>query len=465
MAFCIINRGGIAGAFNKMHSQYNGDLNNLMYNYYGYASSAATNAPPNLKGGLVLCSFNNSKDRGAQVYVSSEYRKFYYRRYDINGWKDGWQQLNLDYVPVNKAGDSVTGNLVFSDKNIGIQRVGRSSNYITGRDKALVRTTSVVAKNYSPIMSIKTTNGSWEVGSYDNSGTLDDLLFTYCTDTNYSSGTNSVKQIRFQEDGTIAGNLNGVAYRAINDNSGNNIVDTYVKKSGDTMTGNLLINSKFVQPISTNLQNDVVPKESTAGNAGYHIYIKNKTGSGNYQMGRITPAIYANGDQGVQFRTWRSVSGSTKYNELLLLVDTSGNPVVKVTNKKSWRDAIGINDESISYNKMTFYTGFGAWDTSGIHMPAAYKYGRVVHLFGSVRVASEISSDNSTTWTKVLQLPEGYRPARRDQYITYSSVDNARCVIRILDNGDMYVEWDWNGSASKIPVGRFFYINCTFISS
>jgi hypothetical protein len=44
---------------------------------------------------------------------------------------------------------------------------------------------------YSPFASLKTNNGSWEIGTYNNSNYTDDLIFTYITDSNYNSNTNS----------------------------------------------------------------------------------------------------------------------------------------------------------------------------------------------------------------------------------------------------------------------------------
>jgi len=51
---------------------------------------------------------------------------------------------------------------------------------------------------YSPCISIKTTNGSWEIGAYDYSSEVNKLFFTYITDTNYNSNNNTATaQIRF----------------------------------------------------------------------------------------------------------------------------------------------------------------------------------------------------------------------------------------------------------------------------
>lgn len=65
---------------------------------------------------------------------------------------------------------------------------GVSSSWVKGRVNALIRQTTI--NGYSPIWSIKTTNGSWDVGAYDNSGSYDSLLFNYITDTDYNNSNN-----------------------------------------------------------------------------------------------------------------------------------------------------------------------------------------------------------------------------------------------------------------------------------
>lgn len=93
-----------------------------------------------------------------------------------------------------------------------ISKAGTSSNWIAGRDKALVRLNSYNA--YSAITSMKTTNGSWDMGVYTN----DYMYFTYTPDTNYNSGTNSgYVQVQISKAGnlSIAGDYqqNGISGR------------------------------------------------------------------------------------------------------------------------------------------------------------------------------------------------------------------------------------------------------------
>lgn len=76
-----------------------------------------------------------------------------------------------------------TGITLFDQKQL--QRTGYSRSWYNGRDGALIRQTSYTG--YNPILSCKTTNGSWELGPYTNNY----LHFVYSSDTGYNSGTNT----------------------------------------------------------------------------------------------------------------------------------------------------------------------------------------------------------------------------------------------------------------------------------
>ena len=127
------------------------------------------------------------------------------------GAKPAWRTA-LDVVC--RSGDTMTGSLIFNNDNIGISRVGRSVSWHKGRDSALIKTSTI--NSYGALASIKTTNGSWDIGAYNNGSYTDDLLFTYVTDTQYNgSSAVSTAQIKFLENGHIVGGLDGTATQAV----------------------------------------------------------------------------------------------------------------------------------------------------------------------------------------------------------------------------------------------------------
>ena len=94
-------------------------------------------------------------------------------------------------------------NFVFNDAEIGIRRAGRSVAWVNGRNSAIVRETS--SSGYHACISIKTTNGSWDIGAYDNSSYTDKLIFSYATDANYNSGNNTSSAYTITTGGYFSG--------------------------------------------------------------------------------------------------------------------------------------------------------------------------------------------------------------------------------------------------------------------
>lgn len=87
----------------------------------------------------------------------------------------------LDGRYVNASGDTMTGQL---------QKASTAMSWVNGRNGALIRNTTATftANNYNPIVSVKSINGTWDIGTYT---TNNSLYFTYITDANFNAGTNS----------------------------------------------------------------------------------------------------------------------------------------------------------------------------------------------------------------------------------------------------------------------------------
>lgn len=81
-----------------------------------------------------------------------------------------------------------------------ISMPGKSTSWYNGRDAVLIKTNSGGANAYCPLFSIKSANGSWDVGTYTNNA----LHFSYITDTDYNNKNNKQKaDITFDIDGRI----------------------------------------------------------------------------------------------------------------------------------------------------------------------------------------------------------------------------------------------------------------------
>ena len=66
------------------------------------------------------------------------------------------------------------------------------TNWVSGRDTAALTASKTKSGAYIPILSQKTTNGSFELGHYNNTNYHNQWQFVYATDTNYNAGTNTV---------------------------------------------------------------------------------------------------------------------------------------------------------------------------------------------------------------------------------------------------------------------------------
>lgn len=106
-----------------------------------------------------------------------------------------------------------------------ITHPGISSSWWNGRINALVTQTGI--NGYSPIMSMKTTNGSWEIGHYNSGGYYNDFLINYKDDSTYNSSNNSVVHaVKIKKEGNIV--LSGTDI-ALNSGSGTMRYNTTTK--------------------------------------------------------------------------------------------------------------------------------------------------------------------------------------------------------------------------------------------
>ena len=148
---------------------------------------------------------------GTQLALGMTTNAAYYRKYSGGTW-DAWHSLintntwrgiqdNLTsstntteslsakqgYLLANgSARDSTKLPLAGGTMTGQIQKAGSSVSWFQGRDYAALRVNSY--SGYSAIISQKTTNGTWDIGTY----TSNVLWCTYITDANHDSSTNTV---------------------------------------------------------------------------------------------------------------------------------------------------------------------------------------------------------------------------------------------------------------------------------
>ena len=189
---------------------------------------------------------------------------------------------------ITYAGGAISGQLT---------RAGTSSSWIKGRDAAILRMNSI--DGYSPTISIKTTNGSWEIGSYNHANYTDDLVFSYATDADYNSNNNNTVQLKILENGRI----DGIAAK---------IGCPRVTKSANEHPGKNITSMQEFSSTSTNLPSShfYYILEAQGDDPAYSVQLA---------MGETASAIY-----------YRAIQNNT-YNNWNRLVTNSGSWSISVT--------------------------------------------------------------------------------------------------------------------------------------
>lgn len=110
---------------------------------------------------------------------------------------------------------------------------------IRGRDHAIIRQTYAPGgSSWNPIACVDTETGTWTLGHLSSGSSNTDFNFCFSTNTDYNAGNNSGNYVTLRNKvGTIA-----LLSEIPNKNSWN-YDDRYVKKSGDTMSGVLTIDT------------------------------------------------------------------------------------------------------------------------------------------------------------------------------------------------------------------------------
>lgn len=109
--------------------------------------------------------------------------------------------LSGTYLPLT--GGTMTGQIVRSSGGM----------WVKGRENAALRQNGGTSAAWSPVLSVKTYSGTWEMGAIsDSSAVQNKLILSYVTDTDYGNSTNNSVKVYFPTSaGTIALTSDNVA--------------------------------------------------------------------------------------------------------------------------------------------------------------------------------------------------------------------------------------------------------------
>ena len=195
-----------------------------------------------------------------------------------------------------------------------IYREGVSTGWNKGRDNALVATSSI--SGYSPFASIKTTNGSWDIGAYDTGPSYnDDLIFSYVPDTVYNGTNTTPTQIKFLENGHIVAALDGNATSATTATNLANKPSLAVSDTSKiTVTAGGKTSDAFTVPYATSAGSAAAATTATNLSAAPTI---TATGTATVNLAANTAYTLTVGGKSVVFKTPSDANTNTLVNYTL----------------------------------------------------------------------------------------------------------------------------------------------------
>lgn len=173
----------------------------------------------------------------------------------------------------------------------------------------------------------------------------------------------------------------------------------FVKKTGDTMTGDLTIDKSVPGVIlkNANTTDGTAPSQNT-NSMGFRVRDKN----GN-NIAQFTDYWTPDGRQGA----WVAGFNKGVANGLLLFVDANGNRSVSVSDAAAWRAGIGLGDVStISTVSSIVSAGTNCTVSSAIFK----QWGKMAQLIMTIRNSAAITASGSSPYV-IGTLVSGKRPS------------------------------------------------------
>lgn len=176
------------------------------------------------------------------------------------------------------------------------------------------------------------------------------------------------------------------------------ILTGFVKKTGDTMTGNLTLEMRSVYGKNTDL---AIGDTTTAYRRPLICTDKN-----NANIGYAGCVFYSDGGTGMQLETCRTVSGSAVYNGLQLKIASNGTRSVSVSDAAAWRTALGVPSTATA---TTSANGLmSSSDKTAVNKinNTMFKYKTYTYAYSSLAAGKTVNIKASDLG---ISVPSGYR--------------------------------------------------------
>lgn len=109
-----------------------------------------------------------------------------------------------------------------------------------------------------------------------------------------------------------------------------------VSKTGDTMTGDLLLSDASAIVVDSRITSGTAPSSNIYGKS---VYLND---SARFNVGTWQIMSLVNGREGFQLVAGKKVNNVNKFNYIRMLVDANGDPVVELNGAAAWLSALGL---------------------------------------------------------------------------------------------------------------------------
>lgn len=395
------------------------------YIYYGLTEPIITS--------ISIDNSYHACDHGIEYFIGTTLPIYAQLLYGVN------LKNRLERDVVLKSGDTMSGNL-----NIG-----------NGSPGIILKTTAMDAT----ASSYASTSNSYGFRLRDKN----DKNVAIITDRYLSNGSTGLWLSGWKTvNGTTFNNILGIYV----DKDGNKVVDLYpapwrtalnvVDKSGDTMTGDLILQDAPCIVKDTSITSGTAPSSNFYGKA-FYLNDSQRFNIGTWQLMSLT-----NGREGFQLAAAKKTTSGNKYNYVRLLVDATGNPIVDLSGPAAWRAALGLGSPTVVNTQASIINPGNGITIVGCKY---VQWGNIGQLYLRWKSSSAVTveADGNATNVVVGVLVSGKRPAVPS--VGVSMGDSAGPAFHyIADDGSISLcACGGTGASRTIAAGREFYCMSTFI--
>ena len=354
---------------------------------------------------------------------------------------------------VNKAGDTMTGDLTISKST-------QPDVYL--KNTAIDTTAATLSSTQYGYFALRDANDKF-VGYFESAMSAEGTTSAKLGARRVVNGSNVTNYM------SVGVDANGNKSVNVSDPAAWRTALSAVDKTGDTMTGDLVVYTNSNPSLYIRNSDMDSAASSISAVETCTVYFRDKN---NRTSGYVQSSEAIDGKINMLIGARRYNSGDVS-NMITLSVDKEGNRAVALTDAAAWRSALGLGTSGAfpltiaqggTGQTATTYTTFTM--TLGSNTGTAYvrKFGNIVNIFGSLGGSSFSSFTSAMT---LGTIPSGYRPVGNMNFPsaqvrtigTWATATYYPCTIGIETNGALKLY----GNGTDIKSCLYMWFNIMFI--